>query len=211
LDWADWLTNWGFPPDVVDELTKIFQAESDPSVAQARALAYIRGTDWYAQTFPGIQDAEKLGLVNDEAGYRALLNDQNQIYRQHFGRDITTAEFAANLKSGISTAQLDAHFSGQEYIAATQGQLQFEQGAFGGGQGVLSDRELSAYGDLKYGINNPLGQVVNQKVQQAQARLAKVFQGTLATPSLSILNTGNMAVPGLAGANNQVRQPDVAA
>lgn len=117
LDWRDYLTNWGFPADVVNQLDSIFRGDEDPQRAAQRALAYIRGTDWYAGTFPGIEQAKSMGLVQDETGYRALLNQQNQLYQSYLGRSITSAEFSTNLQQGLSTSLVAARFQAQGYKA----------------------------------------------------------------------------------------------
>jgi len=112
IDFAQYFKMWGLPADVQARVAQIFQTTGDVNVASQLAMAYIRGTDWYGQTYPGIQIAEAKGLVNDEQGYRALLNQQTQMYQQYLGRDISTDEFTANLNEGVNNNTIAGRLQG---------------------------------------------------------------------------------------------------
>lgn len=198
FDWRAYLTNWGFPPDVVNELDSIFRRYNDPSQAQAAALAYIRGTDWYKTTFAGIQDGIKNGVIGDESDYRAYVNQLNQYYQRYQGRNVTTSEVAQYLQQGWSTGQVDQHFQGQAYIAANKNDIQYQLGAFDS-QGRATDAQLNALGDQAGGLDNALGPAVQKRIALAQQKLQRIFQGQLATPALSILNNGRLATTNTAG------------
>lgn len=193
VDWHQYLADWGFPPDVISQLDQIFR-DPDTTRAQARALAYIRGTDWYAQTFPGIAEAKRVGLVSDEAGYRAYVNSLNQQYRNYFGRDVTTAEVADFMKKGINTNQVANHLQGQALIKANAGDIQYQLGAFG--EGRASEDELAQYGDYLGGIGNMIGPELQRKIDMARQRMNAIMQGSLASPSLSIVG-GRLTAQGL--------------
>lgn len=197
LDWQAYLANWGFTPDIVTELDRIFRTYADPSQASASALAYIRGTDWYSTTFPGIQEGMKLGIVSNEADYRSYTNQMNDLYQRYYGRGVTGADVSSALKSGYTTTHVNSHLAGQAYIAANQNDIQYTLGAFGPGR--ASDAELGALGDQQGGLDNAVGTMFQQRYQTALQRLHGVFQGTLASPNFSLTAQGRMAAPSLAG------------
>lgn len=207
FDWEAYLTNWGFPPDVITQLTKIFSTYSDPSQASAAALAYIRGTPWYTQTFPGIQAGINNGLVSDESSYRAYTNELNQYYQRYYGRNASTQDVSNALTGGKTAAQIGAHFQGQANIAASGNQIQYELGAFDT-QGRASTAELNSYGDTSAGLDNLVGTQLQQRLSLAQQKMQRIFSGTLATPALSMLKG---AGPQGTSLNPQANAPDVTA
>lgn len=198
IDWHAYLSDWGFDTDMMNELDRIFKVYSDPNQAAAAGLAYIRGTDWYAQHFAGIGDAIKNGLVADEAGYRAYLNDANQYYRRFYGRDISTGELAAYFKKGYTSTNIGQHLRGEGAVTAEKGDIQYALGAFGDDTTQATPDQLSQYGDQVGGLDNLVGQQLQAKLDKAKARLNAVFQGTLGTPALNVVN-GRLTSPSLAG------------
>lgn len=206
-DWESYLANWGFPPDVVAQLTQIFQSYSDPTQAQAAALAYIRGTPWYAQTFPGIQAGINNGLVNDESSYRAYTNDVNQYYQRFYGRNATSQEISDALTAGTSATDIGNHLQGQANIAAQGPAIQYELGAFDT-QGQATQSQLNAYGDQTAGLSNLVGTQLNQRLALAQQKMTRIFNGTTATPALSMLKGG---APQGTSLNPQANAPDISA
>lgn len=202
LDWHAYLTNWGFDQSIVDELDRIFRTYSDPNQASASAIAYIRGTDWYAKTFPGIQEGMKLGIVTDEASYRAYTNQMNDVYSRYYNRPVTGDEVANALKQGQTVGHVDAHLQGQAYIAANQGDIQATLGAFDD-QGRLNDTQLGALGDQQAGLTNMMGPEIQRRYQTALARLHGIYQGTLGSPNLSMGQNGRIQAPSLLGGINQ--------
>lgn len=206
LDWENYLQNWGFTPDIIDKLANIFSQYTDPGQASAAALAYIRGTSWYATTFPGIGAGESAGLFSDEAGYRSYINQLNQLYQSYYGRVANTNEITQFLTAGQSTTQVGQHLSGQAQLAAEQPQDQYQLGAFDP-TGKASDNELSQYGDYLGGIGNMIGPQLALRIQNAQKRMNDIFQGTLATPSVSLATNGRLAAGSLGG---NTSKPDIA-
>lgn len=204
FDWQTYLTNWGFPPDVIAQLTQIFTG-SDVNSDVQRALAYIRGTDWYAQTFPGIQAGINNGLINDESGYRAYTNEVNQYYQRYYGRSATSQEISNALTAGQTATAIGAHFQGQATIAAEGPQLQYELGAFDT-QGRATDAELSSYGDQTAGLSNLVGAQLDNRIQLARQKMSRIFSGSLATPSLSVLKGSSLQGSSL---NPAANAPDV--
>jgi hypothetical protein len=179
-DWSAYLDFWNLPPDLKKELDSIFRNTPDVNQAIAKAQAYVRGTPWYAQTYPGIQNAIAKGLVRDEAGYRALQNQFNQVYRQYNnGQELSAGEYAGYLGEGISADTLARRFQGAALTNVEGNDWQYLEGNFG--EGRLSDTEKSAYGQQRAGIDSELGLRVQRRLQMAQERIRSVFSGTLAT------------------------------
>ena len=182
LDWRAWLENWGFPPDVISQLDRIFRGDSDPVRAAATALAYIRGTSWYAQTFPGISEGIRKGLIRDERDYRAFMNQANQLYRRYQNRDISAAELGGHFTEGVDLDTIGKRFEGDAYIGAFGNDIQYLNRNFGGAG--LSQEELTAYGRQQVGLGSTLGATLARRVQTAEQRLRRLFEGTLASPTL---------------------------
>lgn len=199
VDWEAYLTDYGFPPEVKEQLRKIFQSTPDIGSAQAQALAYIRGTAWYDQTFPGIKDAIKMGIISDERDYRNNQNTFNQVYRQYTGKDLTPAEYAAALKEGITAETAARRFQGAANVQAYGNDWQYLAGNFGSGQ--LSSEDLKAQGEQQAGISTTRGTFLDKALKDAEARMRRAFEGVLATPGLSTSQTGKILSPGLSGGN----------
>ena len=209
---SDWykafFANYGLPPDVQSNILDILKKyASDPATAQALSTQYLRGTDWYKTTFPGFSEGVNNGLFTDETGYRNYLNAFNNIYNQYLGRHISGDETAALLKEGINPSTLANRFQGQAYIQANKPEIQYLSGAFGNGQ--LTPDQLSALGNENAGIDTAQGQLQQKILQKAQQVYGKLFQGSLATPSLT-LGANGLSAPSLGGTANR-QQPDVAA
>lgn len=199
LDWHQYLTDWGFPTDVVDELDRIFRTYSDANQASGAALAYIRGTQWYSQTFPGIQAGIKSGIISDEAGYRAYTNQLNDLYQRYYNTTVSGQDVANALNQGYSVTHVNQHLAGQAYVAANKNDIQFTLGAFDS-QGMATNDQLAGYGDTQGGLDNALGTQLTQRYQAALQRLHGIFQGTLATPAgLQLNSAGRLSAPSLSG------------
>ena len=198
-DWEAYLTNYGFTEEIKRELRRIFQSTPDVQSAQAQALAYIRGTQWYDQTFPGIKDAIKMGIISDERDYRNNFNTFNQVYRQYTGRDLTAQEYANSLREGITAETAARRFQGAANVAAYGNDWQYLAGAFGPGR--LSEADLKAQGEQQAGISTGRGTFLDKALQQAEARMRRAFEGVLATPGFSQSATGRILSPGLSGGN----------
>lgn len=201
LDWQAYLTNWGFDQDIVTELDRIFRTYADPNAASASALAYVRGTDWYAKTFPGIQEGEKLGIISNEADYRAYTNKLNDVYHRYAGSAVTADQVSTALKGGYNPTHVEQVFQGKAYVAANGQTVQGVTGAFDD-KGAFSAGDLSALGDEQVGLSNSLGPELQRRLALAQQRFQGAFQGVLANPSLSLTPFGRIAAPSLSGGTN---------
>lgn len=195
MDWASsFFASLGLPPDVVNQVNQIFTQYSDVNAASQAALGYIRGTPWYATTYPGIQAGIQKGLVANEADYRNLLNQQSQIYKQYLGRDVSGSEFAANLANGTSNQTLGGQLQGAALAGTYGNDWRYTLGAFGN---APTAAETQALGQEQAGLDTPLGQQIKRRLDLAQQQLTSRFQGTLATPGITNTN-GRFASPGLA-------------
>ncbi len=199
LDWRAYLTNWGFDATTVGELDRLFRTYTDPNQAALAALAYIRGTDWYKKTFPGIQQGINNGIVGNESDYRSYTNQLTQIYRSYLGRDVSANEVSDALTKGVTASDVGRHFQGQAYVGANKTDIQGVLGHFGD-NGELSESDLGSYGDFQAGLTNMVGPAVQRALQIASQRLSGVFQGTLAQPGgLGISKLGRLSAPSLSG------------
>jgi hypothetical protein len=193
-DWEAYITNYGFPPDVIAEIRRIFQNNPDVGSAQQLALAYIRGTPWYEQNFPGIKDAIKMGIINNEKDYRQNFNTFNQVYRQYTGQDISPQEYANSLREGITADTAARRFQGKANVAAYGNDWQYLAGAFGAGR--LSEADLKAQGEQQAGISTNRGTFLDKALQDAQRRMQRAFEGVLGQGAANLpkqsLSTGGL-------------------
>jgi hypothetical protein len=198
IDWRSWLTDWGFPTDVVNTLDSMARryTPAQADLFARDAILYLRGTDWHKQTFVGFADAYKTGLVQDERQYRDYVTRANDLYKRYHGRDITSNELVSAFTSGYNPTRVEQELEGQAYVNANRNELQYLSGNFG--EGRLSEDELTYLGRQQAGVGNALGQGLLLKVGQAQARLRRIFEGTLATSATSGPD-GRVRVSGLSG------------
>lgn len=195
-DFSTMLGIYGLPPDIQAKVNQIFAQTADVTQATALALAYIRGTDWYAQTYPGIQEGLQSGLFNNEADYRAYVSAIDQLSQQYSGSNVTSDQIAAYIKSGYNPSYVGKLFQGQATVAANTPNWQELSGQFGTGQ--MSADQLTALGNESSGIDTGLGQVLQNHLQQAVTRMTKAFNGVVATPSVT-LGAQGLQAPQLAG------------
>lgn len=181
LDWRSWLTDWGFPSDVIAKLDAMARqyTPAQADLFTRDAILYLRGTDWHKTTFVGFAEGFKSGLFVDEKGYRMYVQGANDLYNRNHGRNITTEELLANFGAGFDLNRLGGELDSAAWVKANRGDLQYAQGAFGEGA-QFDEKELDALGDQRVGINNALGADLMVKVEKAQQRLRKIFEGTLA-------------------------------
>lgn len=207
---ADWyksfFAQYGLPADAQASIINILkQYASDPTTAQTLAQQYLRGTDWFATTFPGFSSGVTNGLFTDETGYRSYLNSVNGLYNQYTGRHVSGDEVTALLQEGANPQLLANRFQGQAWVGAHSNEVQQASGAFGDGQ--LTPDQLTALGNENAGIDTEQGQKLQTMLAKAQQRAQTVFQGVLGTPNLKLGSNG-LSAPGLLGAQ---QTPDVAA
>lgn len=204
-DIGSFLAIYGLPSDVQAKVQQIFQNTSDVNQATALAMAYIRGTPWYAQTYPGIQEGIAKGVIGNEADYRNYLNQVNTLTQQYLGRDIGSGELGDFLKQGYDPTRIGRIYQGGAIAKTNAGDWQYATGAFDE-NGPLTADEQAAVGQEQAGIDTVLGQKVQRRLDLAKQRMTAVFSGSGASPSLSLAN-GRLSAPSLAGA----AAPDVAA
>jgi hypothetical protein len=194
LDWESVLGVYGLPADVIAEVRRIWNSTDDSQQAAMLAIGYVRGTPWYAQTFPGIQEGFRLGIVANERDYRAYTNELNQVYRRFYGRDVGGAEVASWLKQGADPNLIAGKLGGEAYVKAYGGDTQYVAGAFS--EGRLTAEELTAFGEQKAGLQSTQGTVLERRVNQALERARRAAEGVLASPNLTT-GTGRLSAPGL--------------
>jgi hypothetical protein len=194
IDFESLFGIYGLPADVIAEIRRIYNSTDDHDQATLLSVAFIRGTGWYAQTFPGIKEGFRLGIVGNERDYRSYTNTLNQIYRQYYGRDVAANEVAGWLTQGASPEIVGGHLGGEAWVKANEGDVQFYAGAFG--EGRLSGGELQSLGEQKAGLQNTQGGQLDVRLEKAFSRARSVFEGVLANPGLS-LQGGRLSAPGL--------------
>lgn len=179
-DWSSYLGIYGLPADVQKELNAIFARTPDVSQAIALATAYVRGTQWYSQTYPGIQEAMAKGTVRNEADYRSQQNGFNQVYRQWTNTDITAGQFADYLKEGVDATTVGKRFQGDAYASTYGADWQYLSGAFGD-DGRFSGDDVTTLGRQTADLGSQKGINLQALLTRAQERASRVFQGQLAT------------------------------
>lgn len=208
-DWSSVLGIYGMPPDIAAKVGQIFADNPDVNQAILLALAYIRGTDWYKQTYPGIAAGMANGLVSNERDYRAYVNEVKQYYEQYLGRDPTADEITQYMTNGTSAAIVGKTLEGNAYAQAYKPDIEYYAGAFGTGQ--LNQQQLDQYGQEKVGLGSQGGYALQNMIDQAIQRYKGAFAGNLAGPAPSLGPVG-LAAPGLAGEKESLsKAPDVAA
>lgn len=199
IDWRSWLTDWGFPSDLISTLDGMARRYT-PAQAElfARdAILFLRGTEWHKKTFVGFAEGFNKGLFTDERGYRMYVNAANDSYKRYMGRDITTPELIGAFGSSWSPERVERELEAGAFVNANRNDLQYLGRNFGeGGAEGFSEDQLKAYGQQSVGIGNALGAGLVSKVAQAQQRLRRIFEGTLATPSLGVGPVGRISQAG---------------
>jgi hypothetical protein len=166
VDWSNVLGVYGLPPDVITAVNNIWATSGfDVTTAEPLIMSYLRGTSWYAQTYPGIQQGEAAGLFSDEQGYVAYESQVNTLYKQYYGRNATAAEVAAYVKSGQSISQIGNLFQSQAFQGNISDPL----------KGIFTQQELQAYSDEQSGIDSALGQKVTAEAN-LYTQLSPMFQ-----------------------------------
>ncbi len=185
----DWFqTFWGglgLDTATSNGLRQVLSGIVDPTQAQLLGEQYLHTTDWFKNTFPGYDQGLKAGLFTDTTGYRGYVNQLNSATQQYLGRAVSTGEVTQALGAGDNPSLYANRLQGNALATTLAPEAQYEAGAFTA-EGRLSQPELQAYGQEKAGVDTPLGQAITQRLQQAQQRMATLFQGALATPNLSL-------------------------
>lgn len=187
---------YGLPADLGAQINSLraqypHTVDGDAQFAQA-AIHLVRGSAWYAQTFPGIKEAQALGFIGTELGaerqYKQMYNAYNATYQQYQGRHMTWDEAYRLFASGAQPDFVAHQFAGAAYVSANKPDIQYYSGAFG--TGPLNQQQLDAYGQEQTGYDTPLGQKLASQFQTAVQRFERVFAGTLAAPGQSLGGAG---------------------
>jgi hypothetical protein len=195
-----WITDLGLPPEVYNTVIKILSG--DPTGGADTALAYIRGTPWYAQNYAGIGALIKAGVVGNEGEYRQWKHAINQSYQQNYGRAATQQELINFANQGFDASTVNQIGQGHAWVKANQSDVEYAFGAFD--QGQLNQGQLQALGEQASGRSSDLGTKLQSRFQAAMAKMQRVFEGTLAQAGPSA-----PFAPSLSG--NQQRQQDIGA
>jgi hypothetical protein len=129
-DLGSFLNIYGLPTEVQSKVNQIFASTADVNQATSLAMAYIRGTPWYAQTYPGIQEGIAKGVIGNEADYRNYLNNVNGLTQQYQGRPVGSDELAGYLQNGFSVDHVSRLYAGKAYVGANRNDIQYTTGAF---------------------------------------------------------------------------------
>jgi hypothetical protein len=215
-DWSGVLGIAGLPADLVAQITQIFSTVVDTSAAVAMALGVVRGSAWYAQTFPGITQGISHGLFQNEAGYRDYRNALDQIYRQWTSGGLTAEGLASALSEGVSPDIVGRRFEGRAFVETNRRDLAFVSGAFGTDTDLgdrdtaFTEAELQALGQQQAGLGTPggLGMKVQRAAALAQERLNRAFEGVASSPQLALTTRGSLFSPSLQPGKNK---PDIPA
>jgi hypothetical protein len=190
------------PPDIEAIVAQILA--NDPENGAARALAYIRGTDWYKVAYAGIGAGIKSGVISGEADYRSWKGQVADVFKRYYGRDATPEELVSFLAQGFTPGTVEQIGGGHAWAAANKADTEYLAGAFG--EGRLTDAELQTLGEQQVGRQSVAGAGFQTKLDQAARKMQRIFEGTLASPSFQLGGAG-LSAPSL-----QTKQkPDVAA
>ena len=190
-DWSDLLSQFGLPADLVSEANRLFGL----GYSVGEVIAWIRGTAWYAATYPGISEGIAKGVVSNEKDYRSYVNAVNLMFRRYYDRALTVDETRAFLKEGVTPTIIGQRLEGQAYVKANRGDIQYYSGAFGEA-GQLTEDQLRSYGEQRAGLGSQIGAKIERSLQLATQSFQRAFQGQLSTPGFS-LTGASVAAPGL--------------
>lgn len=208
IDWAKvYFGSYNLPGDLISQIEQLGKqyGTTNPDVFYNSALNVVRGSDWFKTTYPGFAAGVTAGMFTDETGYRSYVNQLNNVYQQYLGRHVSGDEAAAALGQGATPDLIGRQFQGDAIARTNAPEWQYLSGAFDE-TGALTAAERTAYGREQAGIDSPLGQMVQKRVQQAMGRAQSLFGGKLATTSLSLGASGRLTAPSLGSGT-----PDIAA
>lgn len=209
IDWAKvYFGQYNLPADLINQIETLGKkyGTTNPDVFFQSALNAVRGSDWFAQTYPGFAAGVRAGLFQDESGYRGYVSNLNTIYQQYLGRHVSGDETAAALTQGATPGLIGNQFQGDTIANVNASDWQYLSGAFDE-KGPLTAAERTALGREQAGIDTPLGQQIARRLDYAKQRMQTIFQGRLATPGLT-LGTSGLQAPGMLGTR---QTPDVGA
>ena len=201
-NWADLLGQFGFDAEIQDAVNKMFSQ----GYTIGQIIAWIRGTNWYKITYPGISEGIAKGILRDERDYRSYVNEVNQLYRRYYDRLLTSEETRAYLTEGVTPGIVKGRLEGQAYIKANRGEIQYYAGAFG--EGRYGENELRQYGEQKAGLGSQVGARLETALELATQRFRRVFEGVNAVAGFGVSGS-SLSAPSLRP--ERAARPDVAA
>jgi hypothetical protein len=149
------------------------------------------------------------GFVHS-AVYRSYTSQANQVlgldYKLGAGEIRQSILNGGDLKAALAGSQRARQAVTKSFMSTSGADAQYYSGAFG--QGQLGGKQQQALALQASGLRqSTLGASLQGALDQAMKRYQRVFQGTLASPSLS-LGGGGLSAPSLLG---QQQEPDVPA
>lgn len=157
IDWTRVIRMYGMPKDAAAQVNKIFQGSGTLEQAVVMATAFVRGTDWYARTYPGIQQGINTGLFSDEQGYRSYKNQVDQLYRQYYQRPATAGEVGRYAAGGQDIGRVRAGFEAQAAMGTIADPL----------KSLFSPSEIQAFANQQSGIDSALGRRIAAEADMA--------------------------------------------
>lgn len=191
------------PPEVEAEFAKLITEGDDPTAAQQKAIAYLRGTDWHKEKYAGFASGVVNGLWSTEADYGAWKSQVSDSYRRYYGRPPDANELMTFAQSGYGANTVEQIGQGHAWAQANAPDIQYLSGAFGEGQ--LDQTSLQSLGEQQVGRQSDLGSRLQAALDRTKQKMDRIFQGSLASPSMSLGGAG-LSSPSLLG-NKQ--NPDV--
>lgn len=173
-DWQAVLGMYGMTPDMINQINELWKKTGgNAQVATPLILAYVRGTQWYQQQYPGIDRGIQSGLFNDERGYQQYKNALNQTYQQFYHRPVTAAEVGKAAAAGQDPRQIEQQFQSKALAGTITDPL----------KGLFTPTELKAFRDQAAGITTQLGLQVTAQANMASnvQSLYQQFYGRLPT------------------------------
>ena len=163
-EWQTLLGNIGVPQNVIDDIVKMFGTDPDTNRAVQSALAYLRGTTWYKDAFPGIQEGLIRGVFADERGYRQWRTQIDSV-AQRFGVAPSPDQYAVWAAKGYTPDFLEKRYVGLSVAQIEGSDVRYALGAFDTTNANVAsldvndqgDTGLESYGMQRAGINNQRG------------------------------------------------------
>ncbi len=192
----------GLPQELIDQMNAELGSGLDLATAQTLAYNTILSSDWFAQTYPGYFDGLSTNRWSSPKEYKGMVLDYNALSQQWTDTPLSTGDFLSMVNQGISVQDYAKILAGAAWTQANTPDVQTEFGAYD--TGPLSGRELTKLGQTEVGYGSNLGVALQKRMQDAQNRMARIFQGVAASPTLTGKTSGTgLQAPSLGGGANQ--------
>ena len=174
----------GAPDALVHQIADMLRNDNTDA-GWGQMFSYLRTTDWFNTAYAGFNQGagqlfennvdSKGAFVNAMQGYRNWRTQASQSWQNYYGRDITATELMDFGSRGYGNSVIDQIGQGHSFAMSQGTDWQYYARNFGGGG--LSDSDLQAYGELLAGRGSSLGISIQQRLDQAKAKVASLFQG----------------------------------